>query len=95
MLGLFLAPALVVLSSVSSTPNTSQPQPAATPSQVSDFASLSGSSERDNVCYKMRTYIFERNDGDAPKLVRETTCSPVRPKLNRSRMPRARMIPAN
>ena len=95
MIGLFLAPALVVLASVSSAPVASQPQPAGTPIQVSDFTFQNGSAERDNICYKMRTYIFERNDGDAPKLVRETTCSPIKPKLNHSRLPKARMIPAD
>jgi hypothetical protein len=47
------------------------------------------------VCFKMRSYIFERNDDAAPKLVRETTCSSVRPRLNRSKMPKARIVPAN
>lgn len=46
------------------------------------------------VCYKMRTYIFERNDGAAPKLVRETTCPPVHPRVSRSNTT-ARIIPAN
>jgi hypothetical protein len=95
MIGLFLAPALVVLASVSSAPVASQSQPAATPTRLSDFTFQSGSEERDNICYKMRTYIFERNDGDAPRLVRETTCPPAKPKLNRSRLPKARMIPAD
>ncbi len=95
MIGLFLAPALVVLASASPAPIASQPQPAASPTQVSDFTLRSGSAERDSICYKMRTYIFERNDGDAPRLVRETTCPPVKPKLNHSRLPKARIIPAD
>jgi hypothetical protein len=47
------------------------------------------------VCYKIRSYIFERNDDAAPKLVRETTCSNARPHLNRSKTPQARIVPAN
>ncbi|HEY3928023.1 MAG TPA: hypothetical protein VGL89_06600 [Candidatus Koribacter sp.] len=46
------------------------------------------------VCYKMRTYIFERNDGAAPILVRATTCPLVHPRVNRANT-RARIIPAN
>jgi hypothetical protein len=49
---------------------------------------------RSEVCYKIRAYIFERQDDAAPKFVRETTCPPARPRLNRSEMPKARPIPA-
>lgn len=47
------------------------------------------------VCLKMRVYWFERNDGDAPKLVRETTCSTARPYAKKAKAPKARLIPAN
>jgi hypothetical protein len=47
------------------------------------------------VCLKMRVYYFERNDGDAPRFVRETTCSTARPSLHKAKHPKARLIPAN
>lgn len=47
------------------------------------------------VCLKMRVYWFERNDGSAPKLVRETTCSTARPYAKKASAPKARLIPAN
>ena len=31
----------------------------------------------DNICYKIRTYVFELNDDRAPKFLRETTCGPA------------------
>lgn len=46
------------------------------------------------VCLKLRVYLFERNDGEAPKLVGEKTCTTTRPELKRSKMPKARLIPA-
>ena len=47
------------------------------------------------VCLKMRVYQFERNDGDAPRLVRETTCTTLRPFAKKAKAPHARIIPAN
>jgi hypothetical protein len=47
------------------------------------------------VCLKMRVYQFARNDGDAPRLVRETTCTTARPFAKKAKAPRARLIPAN
>lgn len=47
------------------------------------------------VCLKMRVYWFERNDGKAPKMVRETTCSTVRPYAKKASAPKARLIPTN
>jgi hypothetical protein len=47
------------------------------------------------VCLKMRVYQFERNDGEAPRLMRETTCTTVRPFAKKAKMPRARVIPAD
>lgn len=46
------------------------------------------------VCLKLRVYQFERNDGQAPRLVRETTCTTVRPFLKRTEMPKAKFVPA-
>ncbi len=38
---------------------------------------LAGSS--DDVCYRIRAYIFKRDDDHVPKLVGSTTCGPRRP----------------
>ena len=89
----FLVPAVLALavSAASQAGTTSDKRPTVDPANV--LNSRTGAEGRDAVCYKMRTYIFERNDDAAPKLVRETTCPPVRPHLNKSHA-RARMIPA-
>jgi hypothetical protein len=47
------------------------------------------------VCLKLRVYQFQRNDGDAPRLMRESTCTTVRPFAKKAKAPRARLIPAN
>ncbi len=94
MITLFLAPAFLSLAAASA----GQPENTQTkmlPDQAGTFSVQHDQGPRDQVCYKMRTYIFARNDGAAPKLVRETTCPPARPRLNRSNVPQARAIPAN
>lgn len=48
-----------------------------------------------NTCYTIRSYIFERKDGNAPELVAETTCTPssqVGPQRVRP-MPKPRLVP--
>ncbi len=90
MVSVFLAPALLALASYAGSPASS---PAA--SFVPEQTGVTTTQPRSAVCYKMRTYIFERHDDAAPKLIRETTCSPVRPILKRSQMPKARIVPAN
>lgn len=49
-----------------------------------------------NTCFAIRSYIFKREDGQAPELVRTVTCTPART-LQERRIghPRARLIPAN
>ncbi len=49
-----------------------------------------------DVCFKLRVYLFQRYDDAAPTFVRETTCTTARPYLHRTRKaPKARLIPAN
>lgn len=49
-----------------------------------------------STCYTIRSYIFRRQDGDAPVHVGTTTCTPAdilrRPEV--SRPPRVRLVPA-
>jgi hypothetical protein len=50
-----------------------------------------------NTCYAIRSYIFKREDGNAPVLVSTTTCtrSDTLRRLEVKRPPRARLVPAN
>jgi hypothetical protein len=50
-----------------------------------------------NTCYAIRSYIFKREDGNAPVLVGTTTCTPsdTLRRLEVKRPPRARLVPAN
>ncbi len=46
-------------------------------------------------CYAIRSYIFKRQDGNAPVLIRTTTCTPanaVRPEQV-AHPPKARLVP--
>ncbi len=89
MISLFLPLAFLALASSSS------PQTPAITRQASLEFTTGAADSGPAVCYKMRSYIFARNDDAAPKLVRETTCSTARPRLNRSKSPKARIVPAN
>src|SRR5947208_17168827 len=42
--------------------------------------SLASSSNGDDVCYRIRAYIFKRDDDHAPKFVGSTTCGPRQPR---------------
>ncbi len=48
-----------------------------------------------DVCYKIRAYIFKRDDDHAPVFVRSTTCGPGKPEAQDAVWPQARMVPAN
>ena len=65
-----------------------------TPSQwaSSDKNSVTPS---DDVCYKIRAYIFRRDDDHAPQFVRSTTCGPRKPHTKDAAWPKARVVPAN
>ena len=96
MLHALLLPTFLLITSAFQPPAQSAPD-APSPQQTFDpIAVNTDSSQNGNpVCLKMRVYLFERNDGDAPKLVRETTCTTVRPYLHKTKAPKARLIPAN
>ena len=49
----------------------------------------------DDVCYKIRAYIFKRDDDRAPEFVRSTTCGPRRPHTKNVGGPKAKIVPAN
>lgn len=47
------------------------------------------------ICYKIRAYIFKRDDDHAPQLVRSTTCGPGQPRAKDAVWPKARLVPAD
>jgi hypothetical protein len=62
-----------------------------TPAQTRDENALSPT---DDVCYKIRAYIFKRDDDHAPELVRSTTCGPRKAHTKDAAWPKAKMVPA-
>jgi hypothetical protein len=93
MFSLFLLPVLLA-AGASSQPQVPGTQPFTIHPESATISAKDLEPARSGICYKIRAYIFERQDDAAPKFVRETTCPPVRPRLNRSEMPKARVIPA-
>ena len=57
-----------------------------------DVASLSHDA---GTCYRIRAYIFRRDDGHAPEMVGSTTCGPRQAQAKNIRSPKPRLIPAN
>lgn len=57
-----------------------------------DVASLSHDGA---TCYRIRAYIFRRNDGHAPKMVGSTTCGPSQAQAKDIRAPKPRLVPAD
>jgi len=49
----------------------------------------------DDICYKIRAYIFKRDDDHAPEFVRSTTCGPRKPHAKDATWPKAKLVPAN
>jgi hypothetical protein len=49
----------------------------------------------DGTCYRIRAYIFKRDDDHAPEFVRSTTCGPGQPRTKDAVWPKARVVPAN
>ncbi len=43
----------------------------------SDQRQIDSSPGMDHVCFKIRAFIFETNDDQVPRFVRETTCPPA------------------
>ena len=64
------------------------PQPIA-PQQEANFAG-----ESDDICYKIRAYIFKLDDDQPPELVGSTTCGPKQPHTKNVVWPKARLAPA-
>lgn len=56
---------------------------------------LARAGEGEGICYKIRAYIFKRDDDHAPQFVRSTTCGPRQPQAKDAVWPKARMVPAN
>lgn len=48
----------------------------------------------DDVCYKIRAYIFKRDDDHAPELVGSTTCGPRKAQEKDAAWPKAKLVPA-
>jgi hypothetical protein len=48
-----------------------------------------------DICYKIRAYIFKRDDDHAPEMVRSTTCGPRIPHQKNVSAPKAKLVPAN
>ena len=67
-----------------------QPFALLTPQPNRDFAG-----ESDGICYRIRVYIFKRDDDHAPELVRSTTCGPRQPRAKEIVWPKARLVPAD
>ncbi len=51
--------------------------------------------DNDGICYKIRAYIFKRDDDHAPQYVRSTTCGPRQPRAKNATWPKARLVPAD
>ena len=60
------------------------------PADTRDDNALSPS---DDVCYKIRAYIFKRDDEHAPELVGSTTCGPRKPHTKDAAWPGAKLVP--
>lgn len=77
---------------------------AALPAQVATAHSLpiaragdgniDAASSEDDICYKIRAYIFKRDDDHAPEFVRSTTCGPRTPHTKNAAWPQAKLVPA-
>ena len=48
-----------------------------------------------NLCFTMRTYLFERRNGYAPEPVGMTTCQPASARTQKRVKNRVRLVPAN
>ena len=66
--------------------------PLAVTESPNDIA-LAGANEE--ICYKIRAYIFRRDDDHAPQFVRSTTCGPGQPRAKDAVWPKARLVPAD
>ena len=65
-------------------------EPLLTQESKADF-----SADGDDICYKIRAYIFKRDDDHAPQLAGTTTCGPRQPRAKDVEWPKARLVPAD
>jgi hypothetical protein len=63
-----------------------------TPSKPTEDSAQTPSQD---VCYKIRAYIFKRDDDRAPEFVRSTTCGPGKPQTKDAVWPKAKVVPAD
>ncbi len=56
---------------------------------------IAPASANQGICYKIRAYIFRRDDDHAPQFVRSTTCGPGQPHAKDAVWPKARLVPAD
>ncbi len=60
-----------------------------------DSMGIDGSPDRGRICLKIRAFIFETNDDQVPRFVRETTCTPVTAKTKNVEEPtEPKLVPA-
>lgn len=66
-------------------------------SQTLDRNQIDRIQSSDYTCFAIRSYIFKREDGNAPELVGTTTCTPSSAVRNRTvqEPPAARLVPLN
>lgn len=51
------------------------------------------SADNEGICYKIRAYIFKRDDDHAPQFVKSTTCGPRQPRAKDAAWPTDRIVP--
>jgi len=71
----------------------SSAQPSFTRLNRQDAADLAGGAN--DTCFKIRAYIFKRDDDHAPELAGTTTCGPSQPRAKDVVWPKARLVPAD
>jgi hypothetical protein len=86
----FVSSNLAALDSPMATANWQQPLVA-----TESPHDIARSSADHGICYKIRAYIFKRDDDHAPQLLRSTTCGPGQPRAKDAVWPKARIVPAN
>lgn len=81
---------------------TVESMPAADGSASTQSFQITPTSPRDDgavlpndICYKIRAYIFKRDDDHAPEMVRSTTCGPRTPHQKNITGAPAKLVPAN
>jgi len=85
-----ISPNLAGLSSPMATDSGQRPLVAA---ELPQDIARAGADE--GICYKIRDYIFKRDDDHAPQFVRSTTCGPGQPRAKDAVWPKARLVPAD